>query len=265
MFFPFHDDNPTVRTPLITVALIVVNVGAFLWMLQLSPVDQQVLTYRRGFVPARIAQLETGKPIEVKIRSDMRRLPNGRVLVREQPLALPAKPRQIYLSLLTCMFLHGGWLHLIGNMWFLWIFGNNVEDRLGPILYLGIYLTGGLLASASHWMVAPSSAVPVIGASGAVATVLGAYAVTWPWARVHTLVFLFIFITVIEVPALLVLAVWFLAQLAGGRQALAQDTMAGVAWWAHIGGFVAGMVLMPVFSSLVSPPSERRRSGEDQR
>ncbi len=100
------------------------------------------------------------------------------------------------------MFLHGGWWHLIGNMWFLWIFGNNVEDRLGHVTYLLFYLGGGMLATGTHWLIAPSSTMPVIGASGAVAAVLGAYAITWPWARVDTFVFLFVFFTIIEVPAL---------------------------------------------------------------
>ena len=136
-------------------------------------------------------------------------------------------------------------------MWFLWLFGDNVEDRLGPLLYLVLYLLGGVVASISHWVVDPESTLPVIGASGAVAAVLGAYAITWPWARVRTLVFLVIFVTIIDVPALFVLGAWFVRQLVAGHQSLYHAGTGGVAWWAHVGGFVAGMVLMPLFSLLV--------------
>jgi membrane associated rhomboid family serine protease len=145
-------------------------------------------------------------------------------------------------------------------MWFLWLFGNNVEDRLGSALFLALYLGGGLIASLCHWLTEPDSLIPVVGASGAVATILGAYFITWPWARVHTLVFLFIFITVIDVPAVIVLGVWFLGQLISGHQALQAGQAEGVAWWAHIGGFVAGLGLMPLAARLVhAPPPPRQR------
>ncbi len=257
MFFPFHDDNPTVRFPIITCALIAANVVGFLSLRRLPPRDQQVAVYRRGFVPARLAQLRDPqpKPIVVPINTPARHPVFG-VVIRQQKLQLDPSPRQVVTSLLTCMFLHGGWMHLIGNMWFLWVFGNNVEDRLGSLPFLAIYLGGGLLASGCHWIVDPTSLVPVIGASGAVATILGAYAVTWPWARVHTLVFLFIFITIIDLPAMLVLGVWFLGQLVAGTSdgGMAQ----GVAWWAHIGGFIAGVVLMPLASAVFAPPRPRK-------
>jgi membrane associated rhomboid family serine protease len=145
------------------------------------------------------------------------------------------------------MFLHGSLLHLLGNLWFLYLFGNNVEDRLGPGRFLFLYLLGGVSASLSHWLADPGSQVPVIGASGAVAAILGAYTVTWPWARVYTLVFLFIFVTVIEVPALLVNGIWFLGQIFAGEQA--RGGSGGVAWWAHVGGFLTGAALMFVLNS----------------
>ena len=169
-------------------------------------------------------------------------------------------------GLLGYMWLHGGFFHLLGNMWFLWIFGNNVEDRLGGGLYLTIYLLGGVLASGCHWMFQQGSPVPVIGASGAVAAILGAYAVTWPWARVHTLVFLFFFVTIIDLPALLVLGVWFIGQLLSGL-GQGQGEAAGVAWWAHIGGFLAGMLLMPLLESWAKPeqPSGRQRPPRPRR
>ncbi len=258
MFLPFHDDNPTIRTPVVMYAIVAINVLAFLMMLGLGPVDQQLLVYQRGFVPARIGQLIEPKPLIVKLQG-LAVNEFGQLVPVEQAHPLPPAPPQIFLSMFTCMFLHGGWLHLIGNMWFLWIFGNNIEDRLGHIPFLLFYLGGGLLATVSHWFVEPSSTMPVIGASGAIAAVLGAYAVTWPWARVHTLVFLFIFITVIDVPALLVLGVWFVGQLWSS----AQGQEAGVAWWAHIGGFVAGAVLMPLVDSWVG--NERRAPGRPAR
>lgn len=254
MFIPFHDDNPTVRTPVVVYALVAINVLAFLATLGLGPVEQQLLVYRRGFVPARVGQFLEPRPIPITIQG-LGVNQFGQVVPVEQPVVLPPEPSQIVLSMFTCMFLHGGWMHLIGNMWFLWIFGNNVEDRLGHVAFLLFYLGGGLLATASHWLVDPSSTTPVIGASGAIAAVLGAYAITWPWARIHTLVFLFIFITVIDVPALLVLGIWFVGQLLSS----AQGNEAGVAWWAHIGGFVAGLALMPPLRSMLGSDEASRR------
>jgi len=260
MFFPFHDDNPTVRAPVATAGLIALNVLAFLYVGQLPAEQQRNVVYHQGFVPARIDQLRGAGPINVPIEKRVRHPFNPRrALVQRDVIRLEPVPSQIALSLLTCMFLHGGWLHLIGNMWFLWIFGNNVEDRLGRLLFLLIYIGGGLIASACHWAMYSESLTPVIGASGAVAAVLGAYAIAWPWARVHTLVFLFIFITVIDVPALVVLGVWFAGQLLSGMQSLEQAAATGVAWWAHIGGFAAGLVLMPLLSSLVAAPKPARR------
>jgi membrane associated rhomboid family serine protease len=239
MLLPFHDDNPTRRTPWATYTIIAINVLVFLWALQLSPREQQRLFFSRGFVPAQLTQFDAPKPIPI---------------AGQQGLALaPQEPQQVLLSLVTSLFLHGGWLHLLGNMWFLWIFGNNVEDRLGTVPYVVFYIVGGIIASLCHWAIVrgePAATLPVVGASGAIATILGAYAITWPWARVHTLVFLLIFITVVDLPALLVLGVWFAGQLlsvAGANQAMHSN----VAWWAHIGGFLAGMLLMPLVSEMV--------------
>lgn len=260
MFFPFHDDNPTERTPVVTVGLIITNVVAFLAVQRLPRVQEQVVHYRRGFVPARIAQLrDPNLVIEVPILTG-EAVFDPRVGWRpvQKPLRLEGNRREVLASLLTCMFLHGGWIHLIGNMWFLWIFGNNVEDRLGPVLFLAVYLLGGLVGSGCHWLPDPASVTPVIGASGAVAAVLGAYAITWPWARVHTLVFLFVFITIIDLPALLVLGIWFLGQLLEGTKALNLGVAGGVAWWAHVGGFVAGMALMPLFSTATGADGRQR-------
>lgn len=253
MFIPFHDDNPTRRTPVVTLGLIAANVVVLLWLGRLPPLRRELVAVRQGFVPARVAQLLQPKPRTLEI-------PIGRV--RPTPLApvvvvpLRPVPREVALSLVTCMFLHGGWMHLIGNMWFLWLFGNNVEDRLGPLLFSLLYLLGGIVASATHWAMYPRSTVPVIGASGAVAAVLGAYAITWPHARVRTLVFLFFFFTVIELPAVLVLGGWFVGQLLAGQGALAGEAAESVAWWAHVGGFLAGLALMPLLRAL-SPEQPR--------
>ena len=251
MFFPFHDDNPTRRTPVVTYALVGLNVAAFLWASQLPPPKQQSLVLNRGFIPARIAQLSDPKPLAIKEPVLVRHRFFGVVQQQRQVAVLQPNPPAIFLSLLTCMFLHANWAHILGNMWFLWLFGNNVEDRLGGALYLLFYLGGGILASGFHWMHDPTSTAPVIGASGAVAAILGGYAITWPWSRVHCLLFLFIFITIIDVPALLVLGTWFLFQVLEARKALGLGIDGGVAFWAHIGGFLVGLILMPLLSALV--------------
>ncbi len=256
MFIPLHDDNPTRRTPVVTYILVAVNVLAFIWSTRLTDLQQQLLVYRHGFIPARIAQLSTKQPIVVPIEEVVHSSFFGFLQVR-RPLQLDPEPREIWSSLFTCMFLHGSWLHLLGNMWFLYVFGNNVEDRLGPLPYLILYLGGGLIASASHWFFEPHSLIPVIGASGAVAVILGAYTVAWPWARVQILVFLLIFVTVVEMPALIVNGVWFLAQLIAGQESLRRATAGGVAWWAHVGGFIAGALLMPLFSALFGRDHKR--------
>ena len=156
----------------------------------------------------------------------------------------------IVIPFLTSMFLHAGWLHLIGNMWYLWIFGDNVEDRLGHFPFLIFYLLSGIGAGIVHTIFNASTFIPSIGASGAIAGVLGAYMVSYPFARVLTLVPIFVFIQVIEIPALVVLGFWFIMQFFSGTAALTTSTNAssgGVAWWAHVGGFVIGIILVGLF------------------
>jgi hypothetical protein len=148
------------------------------------------------------------------------------------------------LTVLTSMFLHGGWLHLAGNMWYLWIFGDNVEDRLGHSRFLLFYLLAGIVAASLHCVFNPASQLPTVGASGAIAGVLGAYLVAFPHARVVTLVPLFPFFQVLALPAVLVLGLWILMQFFSGALSLGSGTGGGVAWWAHIGGFVFGLVVM---------------------
>ena len=146
----------------------------------------------------------------------------------------------------TSMFLHGGWLHLIGNMWFLWIFGDNVEDMLGSWRFLLFYLVVGLAAGATHYLVQPSSAVPTVGASGAIAGVLAGYMLLFPHARVTTLVPIGIFLQVMELPAIVVIGLWFAIQIGSGLLSFGWSG-GGVAWWAHVGGFLSGLVLVRLF------------------
>lgn len=259
--FPLYDTNPHRRTPWVTLLLIATNAIVFFWMGQQPALDQAKIVYTRGFVPKRISQLSDKKVvIEVDLAPDDVRRPPGlqKIPKAQRMLRLEPKAGEICFSLLTMMFLHGGWWHLIGNMWFLWIFGNNIEDRLGHVIYPCFYLLGGLLAMACHWVADPQSTVPVIGASGAVAAVLGAYAITYPTAKVRTLVFLVFIVTVVDLPALLVLGFWFAAQIGEGLLGPANVPGGGenVAWWAHVGGFVAGMTLMPLLSLGAPPPDE---------
>jgi hypothetical protein len=210
--FPLRDENPPLSTPYVTRALIAANVAAFVFQWLLGD-EVRGLVLAWGLVPLRL----TGG------------------LAEGVGPATAAAP-----TLVTSMFLHGGWLHLLGNLWYLWIFGDNVEDRLGHARFLLFYLASGLAAAAVHILSSPASRVPTIGASGAVAGVLGAYLVLHPRARVLTLVPLFPFFQVVALPAVLLLGLWLLFQFVGGTLAQAGPG-GGVAWWAHVGGFVFGM------------------------
>jgi membrane associated rhomboid family serine protease len=216
---------------------------------------------RRGFVPARIAQLFNPNLV-VRVKLSEKAVPAPQFLrapraFLQRVMNLPASRGEIVLSLFTAMFIHGGWLHLLSNMWYLWIFGDNIEDRLGHGAFAGFYLLGGVLASLCHWAVDPTSTVPVVGASGAIAAVLGAFAITHPTANVRCLLFLVVFVTVIDLPALAVLGFWFVQQLLEGFGALNLGTGGGVAWWAHVGGFVVGLMLMPLLVPRdPEPPAE---------
>jgi membrane associated rhomboid family serine protease len=210
---PLRDDNPTQSVPVVTRTLIVLNVAAFLFEVALGPaLHDFILGW--GLVPLRFAYALAG--VE------------------------PAGPTVV--TALTSMFLHGGWIHLLGNAWFLWIFGDNVEDRFGHVKFLLFYLGGGLAAAAVHLVFNFTSPVPTVGASGAIAAVLGAYAVLFPRARVVTLVPIFFFFQVIALPAMLVLGLWFVLQIFSGSLTIGAAG-GGVAWWAHIGGFLFGIVV----------------------
>ncbi len=220
---PLRDANPTRRTPLVTLAIAVACFVVFAWELGLlasgGEVALDAFVTSWGVVPADLTAAWS----------------RGDVLSRETA------------TLIASQFLHGSWLHLLGNMLYLWIFGNNVEDRLGRVVFVVFYLTGGVLAGLSQVAIDPSSSVPTIGASGAIAATLGAYLVLFPRARITSLVFLGFFYQLINVPAIIVLGLWFVLQVVDGIASLGVTTVGGVAVFAHIGGFVAGAVAARLF------------------
>ncbi len=217
---PFKNNVPTRTRPVVTVGLIFLNCAVF-FLQQSLPEDLYVETvYLLGAIPVLVLHLDSWFSVSIHNPG---------------------------LSLLTSMFMHGGWLHLGGNMLYLWIFGNNVEDSMGHFRFIIFYLLCGFAATAAQVLSAPDSTVPMIGASGAIAGVLGAYLILHPFARVHTLVILIFFIQIIELPAILVLSVWFLMQIMYSLTAPAGA--AGVAWHAHIGGFVVGFLLIRFFQN----------------
>ncbi len=259
MLFPLYDENPTRRPPVVTVAIIAINAVLLVVSTWLSTQPDQLqlrqLFYKYGFVPARIAQLSTGQPLQLDLYPEgpLRQLVQdrfGRVFQQEMPHPIlvlqPSWPGTL-IAACTAMFLHGGLLHFLGNMWFLWLFGDNIEDCLGHVSYFLLYFLGGLLATVVHCLMVPAAATmqPIIGASGAVAVTLGAYAVTFPKARVHSLVLIVYYFTVVDLPALAVLGFWFVIQFVNGLDAVRVHVGTPVAWWAHIGGFLVGVCVMP--------------------
>jgi len=229
---PLHDDNPTTRTPVVTIALIAICVLVYLWQVSLGPRAGQIAVYSFGFIPAVVLEGVT-LPAE---------------LVRVPP----------ELTLLTSMFLHGSFMHVAGNMLYLWVFGNNIEDVCGHVRFALFYLLCGLVAAFAQALPNPASQVPMIGASGAISGVLGAYLVLFPHARVRVLVpIIFIFFTTIRAGWLL--GFWFAFQLLSGFSASAAE--GGVAFWAHVGGFIAGLGLIFVLRD----PQHRIRLGGRRR
>jgi len=223
---PLRDENPRRTVPVVNVILIVINVLMFLWELSLGPNLDRAL-FQVAFIPARFWQAGTFMPEAIRI--------------------------------FVSMFLHGGFLHLGGNMLYLWIFGDNIEDRLGHFRYLLFYVLCGIVATFAHALANPGSTLPSIGASGAIAGVLGAYLVLFPNARVLTLIPIVFFITVRELPAIFLLGFWFVIQFFDGVGSIGQtgNDMGGVAYFAHIGGFVAGMILIVLFGGRRRQPPLR--------
>jgi membrane associated rhomboid family serine protease len=226
---PIRDTIPSSRFPAVTVSLICLNALVFIVETNLSARSLNDLFLHWGIIPLRF----THPRLEAN-----------------------------YLTLLSSIFLHGGWMHIIGNMWSLWIFGDNVEDRLGRIGFLTFYILSGLAAGIGHIVTNPASPVPTVGASGAIAGVMGAYLLLFPHARVVTIIPIFIFIQLVEVPAVIFLGIWFMIQLFSGTVSLAASSThaSGVAWWAHIGGFLVGVLwALPLRLRNQTLLSERRQ------
>lgn len=242
---PIRDANPTRRVPWVTLALIAANVLAFLlWEPTFaSQARQQGFFYCNAAIPWEIAHAENLARGGAEARRALAVDVGPMAAVEVQRFVQQRCPDKSWLvSIFVAMFLHGGWLHIGGNMLYLWIFGNNVEDRLGRLTFLAFYLLGGVAAMLLQLAVDPGSTIPTVGASGAIAAVLGAYLVLFPHARVTTLVMMF-FITVVDVPAGFLLAAWFVLQLFSGVGQLGTHLAGGVAYWAHVGGFAFGAVV----------------------
>jgi hypothetical protein len=229
---PIRDRNPSGTFPYVTIGIIVINVLIFLYELSLGPGLGEFIM-RFGVVPLKVSYYSQA--------SDLTFI-------------------NTFFPFISSMFLHGGFIHLIGNMWFLWIFGDNIEDKLGHFRFIAFYLLCGIIASSVHVFFNIQSKVPCVGASGAIAGVLGAYMITFPRARVVTIVPLFVFIQVMELPAIVVLGFWFVIQFFNGAATITASTSgAGVAWWAHIGGFAAGVITLYIMRIFFARKPVRRR------
>ncbi len=229
---PKRDRNPSGTFPYVTIGIIIVNILIFLYELSLgSGLGEFIMKF--GVVPLKVSYYS--------------QVPDLTFI-------------NTFFPFISSMFLHGGFVHLIGNMWFLWIFGDNIEDKLGHFKFIAFYFLCGIIASSVHVFFNSQSNVPCVGGSGAIAGVLGAYMVTFPRARVVTIVPLFVFIQVMELPAIVVLGFWFVIQFFNGAASItASASGAGVAWWAHIGGFAAGVIILYIIRIFsVRKPGRRR-------
>ncbi len=233
---PLKDNIPSRTTPWVNYTII--GLCSLVFSQQLNDPDG-VLIERYGMIPSRV--LHPDEPVIMKDRALVRTLRG----LEQREITRPAAPAGVAppLTLLTCIFLHGGWMHIIGNLWVLWIFGDNVEDRLGHTGFALFYLFCGIAASAAHLMFNTDSTVPTIGASGAIAGVMGAYMLLYPHAQVLSILPIFFFIQMVVLPAPVFLGIWFLIQFFQGTAAAAGVQSTGVAWWAHIGGFIAGFLI----------------------
>ena len=240
---PLRDDNPTQITPYVTYGLVAANILVFLYELTLTPPQLEAFFRTWAVVPRELSASFAGD------------------------LVMSGPPE--WITLLTSQFLHGGFLHVAGNMLFLWIFGNNVEDRLGHIKYLFFYLAAGALAVLTQWYFGSNSSIPSLGASGAIAGVMGAYILRYPQAKVLTLLPLGFFITTVRVPAFFFLGWWFLQQAIYGVASLEAPTnigmeSGGIAYWAHAGGFVFGAILGPLLGLFSSDPNPEAEFSSEQ-
>jgi membrane associated rhomboid family serine protease len=241
---PYKDENPTELPPIVTVGIIVLNVLTWLFVQGAgSPEPLARSVCQLGLIPGEV----------------LRTLPPGTVVPLGDHLQCVLTDTPNWLTVVTSMFMHGGWLHLIGNMWFLWVFGNNIEDSMGHGRFVVFYLLCGVAAAATQVLVEPHAAAPMVGASGAISGVMGAYILLYPRVKVHTLVTLGFFLTTVTLPAYVMLGYWFVLQLLLGAATAVSRAQGGVAVWAHVGGFVAGLLLIKLFAK--SDYLERRRGG----
>ena len=230
--FPLRDENPTVHTPYATIAIIAINVVCWVTIqgFGTDPALAESIC-RYGLIPADV--LGTAPP--------------GASFPLSEQLVCIVDGSGGWFSVVSSMFMHGGWFHIVGNLWFLWIFGDNVEDAMGSVRFAIFYVLCGLAAAAAQTMTDTASIVPMVGASGAIGGVMGAYAFLYPRAHIHTLIFLGFYVTTVAVPAVFMLGYWFLLQLLSGLPTVGVAG-GGVAFWAHIGGFIAGLVLALLFT-----------------
>jgi membrane associated rhomboid family serine protease len=227
---PYKDDNPQFLTPVVTLGLIAANVAV--WLLVQGAGSQPALARsvcELGLIPGEV----------------LHRVPAGQVVNYGEELSCVLGTTASWFTPLTSMFMHGGWAHLLGNMWFLWVFGNNVEDAMGHSRFLWFYLLCGLLAAGAQMLVEPTSVLPMVGASGAISGVMGAYILLYPTVRVHMFTLIVFYPFRFTVPAVFMIGYWFLLQVLGIF--LADVEAGGVAFWAHVGGFVSGMLLIGLF------------------
>ncbi len=230
---PYRDENPTVLTPVVTVAIVALNVLAWALIEGLG-VERSVVAAvcNYGLIPAEVLQ----------------QVPPGTTVQMGPDLFCAIDPGPQLWTVLTSMFMHGGWMHLIGNMVFFWVFGNNIEDAMGHVRFVVFYLTCGVAAAAAQVFISPTSTIPMVGASGAISGVLGAYLLLYPKVRVHALLPLGFYMTTIALPAYVMLGYWILLQILSSLPQLGNQQGGGTAFMAHIGGFVAGLVLIRLFA-----------------
>jgi membrane associated rhomboid family serine protease len=229
---PYRDENETQRPAYITIAIIVLNVVVWIFIEGAgSPVPLATAVCNQGLIAAELTETR----------------PPGTAFPMDRGMVCLTDPGRQPLNVLTSMFLHGSWMHLIGNMWFFWLFGNNIEDSMGHLRFIVFYLLCGLAAALLQVFITPTSIIPMVGASGAISGIMGAYLILYPRVKVYAILPLFFFWPTVALPAWAMLGYWMLAQFFGGLQSLTSQG-GGVAFWAHVGGFVAGVVLIRIFA-----------------
>lgn len=259
---PLKDNIPSRSLPLVNYGLIGTCGLVFAIQLLAANSPESRIEERYGMIPVRVLHPQAKVSIAEEVPVDT----GFQVLIRTVRREAARPPFHPALTLLTCIFLHGGWMHFIGNVWVLYIFGDNVEDRFGHLGYLIFYLASGVAASATQLIAGPGSAIPTIGASGAIAGVMGAYMLLYPHAMVVSLLPLFYFMEVVVLPAPVFLGIWFVLQFFQGAISITSTQTGGVAWWAHIGGFAVGFAVAAVLRTLhqIRPPVLETRPNADR-